>query len=152
MMTMNAKAFSTADVRMLTIDSIAATRDTLANGTYPIRRPLYFVAHTGPRQIEADHQGLPGLCEGSGGAKDPGRPLGGPVRFLSQLFAPSLLRALVGRTVAVAVGALLVLAAVALYESNDLISKQFEDEADVVAAAAAKDIQDQGPPAARRRR
>ena len=64
------------------------------------------------------------------------------MRFLSQLFAPSLLRALVGRTVAVAVGALLVLAAVALYESNDLVSKQFEDEANIVAAAAAKDIQD----------
>ena len=64
------------------------------------------------------------------------------MRFLSQLFAPSLLRALVGRTVAVAVGALLVLAAVALYESNDLVYKQFEDEANIVAAAAAKDIQD----------
>ncbi|MEO8632599.1 MAG: ATP-binding protein [Chloroflexota bacterium] len=64
------------------------------------------------------------------------------MRFLSQLFAPSLLRALVGRTVAVAVGALVVLAAVALYESNDLIAKQFEDEANIVAEAAAKDIQD----------
>ncbi len=65
------------------------------------------------------------------------------MRFLSQLFAPSLLRALVGRTVAVAVGALLVLAAVALYESNDLIAKQFEDEANVVAEAAKKDILDE---------
>ena len=64
------------------------------------------------------------------------------MRFLSQLFAPSLLRALVGRTVAVAVGALLVLAAVALYESNDLIAKQFEDEANIVAAAAHVDILD----------
>jgi len=65
------------------------------------------------------------------------------VGFLNQLFAPSLLRALVGRTVAVAVGALVVLAAVALYESNDLVSKQFEDEASVVAAAAKNNIQDQ---------
>jgi len=65
------------------------------------------------------------------------------VRFLSQLLAPSLLRALVGRTVAVAVGALLVLAAVALYESNDLIATQFEDEANIVAQAAHKDILDQ---------
>ena len=63
--------------------------------------------------------------------------------FLNQLFAPSLLRALVGRTVAVAVGALVVLAAVALYESNDLVSKQFEDEANVVAVAAKNNIQDQ---------
>ena len=65
------------------------------------------------------------------------------MRFLKQLFAPSLLRALVGRTVAVAVGALVVLAAVALYESNDLVSKQFEDEANVVAVAAKNNIQDQ---------
>jgi signal transduction histidine kinase/HAMP domain-containing protein len=65
------------------------------------------------------------------------------VGFLNQLFAPSLLRALVGRTVAVAVGALVVLAAIALYESNDLITKQFEDEATVVAQAAANDITDQ---------
>ncbi|HKY50392.1 MAG TPA: histidine kinase dimerization/phospho-acceptor domain-containing protein, partial [Candidatus Limnocylindria bacterium] len=62
------------------------------------------------------------------------------MRLLSQLFAPSLLRALVGRTVAVAVGALLVLTAVALYESNDLIAKQFEDEANIVAEAARVDI------------
>jgi signal transduction histidine kinase/HAMP domain-containing protein len=65
------------------------------------------------------------------------------VRFVTQLFAPSLLRALVGRTVAVAVAALVVLAAVALYESNELIARQFEDEAKVVAQAAAKDIKDQ---------
>ncbi len=65
------------------------------------------------------------------------------MRFVTQLFAPSLLRALVGRTVAVSVGALVVLAAVALYESSDLIAKQFEDEADVVAQAAANDIADQ---------
>lgn len=63
--------------------------------------------------------------------------------FLSQLFAPSLLRALVGRTVGVAVGALVLLSAVALYESNDLVTKQFEDEAGVVASAAAKEIDDQ---------
>jgi signal transduction histidine kinase len=65
------------------------------------------------------------------------------MRLFAQLFAPSLLRALVGRTVAVAVGALVVLAAVAQYESNDLIAKQFEDEANIVAAAAHRDILDQ---------
>ncbi len=63
--------------------------------------------------------------------------------FLQQLFAPSLLRALVGRTVAVAVGALVVLAAVALYESNELVLQQFEDEAEVVAQTAANEIADQ---------
>jgi len=65
------------------------------------------------------------------------------MRLFAQLFAPSLLRALVGRTVAVAVGALVVLAAVALYESNDLIAKQFEDEASIVATAAHNDIREQ---------
>ncbi|HEV8230290.1 MAG TPA: ATP-binding protein [Candidatus Limnocylindria bacterium] len=65
------------------------------------------------------------------------------MRFLTQLFAPSLLRALVGRTVAVAVGALVVLAAIALYESNDLIAKQFDDEANIVAQTAANEIDDQ---------
>ena len=65
------------------------------------------------------------------------------MRFLSQLFAPSLLRALVGRTIAVAVGALVLLAAIALYESNDLITKQFDEEASIVAVAAKNDIADQ---------
>ena len=63
--------------------------------------------------------------------------------FIRSLFAPSLLRALVGRTVIVSVAALVILAAVALYESNDLVSKQFEDEASIVASTAAKQIVDQ---------
>ena len=63
--------------------------------------------------------------------------------FLRQLIAPSLLRALVGRTVGVAVGALVLLTVVALYESNVLITKQFEDEANVVAATASNEIDDQ---------
>jgi signal transduction histidine kinase/HAMP domain-containing protein len=63
--------------------------------------------------------------------------------FLDQLFAPSLLRALVGRTVGVAVAALVLLAAVALYESNELVTKQFADEANIVAATAANEIDDQ---------
>ncbi|HET9809619.1 MAG TPA: histidine kinase dimerization/phospho-acceptor domain-containing protein, partial [Candidatus Limnocylindria bacterium] len=65
------------------------------------------------------------------------------MRFVTQLLAPSLLRALVGRTVAVAVGALVLLAAVALYESNELITRQFDDEASIVAQAAANDIAEQ---------
>lgn len=63
--------------------------------------------------------------------------------FFGSLFAPSLLRALVGRTVGVAVAALVILAAVALYESNDLVSRQFADEANIVAQAAANEINDQ---------
>ena len=43
MMTMNAQSFSSTEMRLLTIDGIEATRDNLANGKYPIRRPLFFV-------------------------------------------------------------------------------------------------------------
>jgi len=69
MMTMNAKAFSTGDVRMLTIDSIAATRDTLANGTYPIRRPLYFVAHTDPAKLKPTVKAFLDFVKGPEGQK-----------------------------------------------------------------------------------
>ncbi len=65
------------------------------------------------------------------------------MRLFGQLFAPSLLRALVVRTVGVAVAALVILAAVALYESNELVTTQFEDEANVVAQTAANGIDDQ---------
>jgi phosphate transport system substrate-binding protein len=69
MMTMNAKAFSTADVRMLTIDSIAATRDTLADGTYPIRRPLYFVAHVDPAKVKPTVKAFLDFVKGPEGQK-----------------------------------------------------------------------------------
>lgn len=42
-----------------------------------------------------------------------------------------------------AVAALVLLAAVALYESNELITDQFEDEASIVAQTAAKDVDNQ---------
>ncbi|OLC52555.1 MAG: hypothetical protein AUH85_16780 [Chloroflexi bacterium 13_1_40CM_4_68_4] len=45
MMTMNAQTFSSADAKLVTIDNVAANRENLANGTYPIRRPLYFVSN-----------------------------------------------------------------------------------------------------------
>ena len=46
MMTMTADTFGSTDVRLLAIDGISSTRENLANGTYPIRRPLYFVYNT----------------------------------------------------------------------------------------------------------
>jgi phosphate transport system substrate-binding protein len=69
MMTMNAKAFSTADVRLLTIDNIAATRDTLANGTYPIRRPLYFVSHTETAKVKPTIRAFLDFVKGPEGQK-----------------------------------------------------------------------------------
>ncbi len=69
MMTMNAKAFSTVDVGLLTIDNIAATRDTLANGTYPIRRPLYFVYHPEPAKVKPTIKAFIDFVKGAEGQK-----------------------------------------------------------------------------------
>jgi phosphate transport system substrate-binding protein len=69
MMTMNAKSFSASDVRMLTIDNIAATRDTLADGTYPIRRPLYFVSHTDPAKVKPTVKAFLDFVKGPEGQK-----------------------------------------------------------------------------------
>jgi len=69
MMTMNAKAFSTADVRLLTIDSIGATRETLANGTYPIRRPLFFVYHPEPAKVKPTIKAFLDFVKGPEGQK-----------------------------------------------------------------------------------
>jgi phosphate transport system substrate-binding protein len=69
MMTMNAKAFGTADLRLLTIDNISATRETLANGTYPIRRPLYFVAHTDIGKVKATVKAFLDFVKGTEGQK-----------------------------------------------------------------------------------
>jgi len=69
MMTMNAKAFGTAEVRLLTIDNIAATRETLANGTYPIRRPLYFVANSDPAKVKPTVKAFLDFVKGPEGQK-----------------------------------------------------------------------------------
>src|SRR5881396_244476 len=62
---------------------------------------------------------------------------------MRKLFAPSLLRALVSRNVLVSVLALVVVVAVAIYESNDLITTQFADESAILASVALTEIQDQ---------
>ncbi|TMC68977.1 MAG: HAMP domain-containing protein [Chloroflexi bacterium] len=62
---------------------------------------------------------------------------------MRKLFAPSLLRALVSRNVLVSVLALVVVVAVAIYESNDLIATQFADESAILASVALTEIQDQ---------
>jgi len=62
---------------------------------------------------------------------------------MDKLFAPSLLRALVSRNVLVSVLALVVVVAVAIYESNDLILNQFADESQILAEVALNEIQDQ---------
>src|SRR6195256_4194451 len=69
MRTMNAKAFSTVDVKLLTIDNIAATRDALANGTYPIRRPLFFVYNTEPAKVKPTIKAFIDFVKGPEGQK-----------------------------------------------------------------------------------
>src|SRR5256712_1968849 len=62
---------------------------------------------------------------------------------MDKLFAPSLLRALVSRNVLVSVLALVVIVAVAIYESNQLILSQFADESGILADVALNEISDQ---------
>jgi phosphate transport system substrate-binding protein len=69
MMTMTADTFASADVRLLTIDNIAATRDTLGDGTYPIRRPLYFVYNTNATKLKPAMKSFIGWLKGPDGQK-----------------------------------------------------------------------------------
>jgi signal transduction histidine kinase len=62
---------------------------------------------------------------------------------MEKLFAPSLLRALVSRNVLVSVLALVVIVAVAIYESTQLILSQFADESGILADVALNEITDQ---------
>jgi len=68
---------------------------------------------------------------------------------MRSVVAPSLLRALVARHVMVSVLALVVVVAVAIYESNELILGQFEDESGILAEVALNEINDQAELATR---
>lgn len=52
MMTMNAQTLGSTEIRLLTIDGVAATRENLSNGSYPIRRPLYIVYNTDKSKVK----------------------------------------------------------------------------------------------------
>lgn len=69
MMTMNATAFSAADMRLLSIDNVSATRETLSNGTYPIRRPLYLVYNTDPTKLKPAIKSFIDWVKGTDGQK-----------------------------------------------------------------------------------
>jgi signal transduction histidine kinase len=68
---------------------------------------------------------------------------------VQNLFAPSLLRALVSRNVLVSVLALVVVVAAALYESTELMLTQFADESSILAEVANQEIQNQANNATR---
>lgn len=69
MMTMNATAFSAAEMKLLTIDNVAATRETLSNGTYPIRRPLYLVHNIDPAKLKPAIKSFIDWVKGADGQK-----------------------------------------------------------------------------------
>ena len=69
MMTMNAQSFSASDMKLLTIDGVAATRETLSNGTYPIRRPLYLVYNTDPTKLKPAIKSFIDWVKGTDGQK-----------------------------------------------------------------------------------
>jgi len=69
MMTINAQTLTNNEVRLLTIDSIAASRENLANGTYPIRRPLYFVYNVDAEKLKPAMRAFIDWVKGPDGQK-----------------------------------------------------------------------------------
>jgi phosphate transport system substrate-binding protein len=69
MMTMNAATFNSTDVKLLTIDNVAATRETLSNGTYPIRRPLYFTYNADATKLKPAIKAFIDWVKGTDGQK-----------------------------------------------------------------------------------
>ena len=52
MMSMSAQAFAEPTIKFLAIDGVPATRQTLADGTYKMRRPLYLVYPIDPIRVQ----------------------------------------------------------------------------------------------------
>jgi phosphate transport system substrate-binding protein len=52
MVSMSAQAFGEPAIKLLTIDGIAPTRQTLSAGQYPMRRPLYLVYSADPAMLK----------------------------------------------------------------------------------------------------
>lgn len=69
MMTINAATLTNSDIKMLTIDNVAPTRENLANGTYPIRRPLYFVYNTDQSKLKPTIKAFIDWVKGPDGQK-----------------------------------------------------------------------------------
>jgi phosphate transport system substrate-binding protein len=69
MMTMNAQAFNAPDMRLLTIDGIEPNRENLANGKYPIRRPLYLTYNTDATKLKPTIKAIIDWVKGPEGQK-----------------------------------------------------------------------------------
>ncbi|TMG53791.1 MAG: hypothetical protein E6H84_10705 [Chloroflexi bacterium] len=51
MLSMSAQAYDSKEIRLIAIDGVAATRGNVANGTYKLLRPLYFVYNPDPTKV-----------------------------------------------------------------------------------------------------
>ena len=51
MLSMSAQGFGATTIHMIAIDGVPATRATVANGTYPLLRPLYLVYNPDPAKV-----------------------------------------------------------------------------------------------------
>jgi phosphate transport system substrate-binding protein len=51
MLSMTAQAYAAANIRMLDIDGVPATRATVADGTYKVLRPLYLIYNPDPAKV-----------------------------------------------------------------------------------------------------
>jgi phosphate transport system substrate-binding protein len=69
MVTMNASTFGNSSIAFLTVDGVAASRDNLNTGKYPIRRPLYFVYNADPTKIKPAIKAFLDFVKGSEGQK-----------------------------------------------------------------------------------
>ena len=51
MVSLSTQAYGSTTIRLLSLDGIAASRETIAAGTYPMLRPLYLIYNTDPAKI-----------------------------------------------------------------------------------------------------
>ena len=51
MVSLSTQAYGSTTIRLLSLDGIAASRETIAAGTYPMLRPLYLIYNTDPAKV-----------------------------------------------------------------------------------------------------
>ena len=52
MMSISAQALAEPSIHLLTVDGVAATREALNSGAYPMRRPLYLAYSADPASVK----------------------------------------------------------------------------------------------------
>src|SRR2546429_7117119 len=69
MVTMNASTFGNTSIAFLTVDGVAASRDSLNSGKYQVRRPLYFVYSADGAKLKPAIKAFLDFVRGSEGQK-----------------------------------------------------------------------------------